>query len=159
MPSTPFALVLSEDEIAALADEAVADLARRVARRAFRPLGGSHPAGAPPAPRTAGGSSPSSGTRSGGSSPSSGSSASSPSSASSAEDPLATLHALAHLQRALARQIDRTAARAAHAGAGYPELGQACNMTRQGARRRWPGLVPGTAAAVPTRTPTAEPQG
>ena len=26
-------------------------------------------------------------------------------------------------------------------GAGYPQLGRACNMSRQGARRRWPGLV------------------
>ena len=120
MSSTPFALVLSEEEIAALADEAVADLARRVARRAFRPLGGAHPAGA-----------------------SSGSPAAVASPVTPGDDDaLAHLHALAHLQQALARQIDRTAARAARAGAGYPQLGQACNMTRQGARRRWPGLVP-----------------
>ncbi|MBC3839276.1 hypothetical protein GXW82_00940 [Streptacidiphilus sp. 4-A2] len=38
---------------------------------------------------------------------------------------------------------DQAATAAAREGAGYPQLGAACNMSRQGARRRWPGLVPG----------------
>ena len=64
-------------------------------------------------------------------------------------DALATLHVLAHLQRAIARQADRAAERAAESGAGYPQLGRACNITRQGARRRWPGLVPANGAVPP----------
>ncbi|WP_059010653.1 hypothetical protein [Streptomyces specialis] len=57
-------------------------------------------------------------------------------------DALALLHALVHLQRAVDRQLDRAAEHAARAGAGYPDLGEVCNISRQGARRRWPGLVP-----------------
>ena len=105
MPGTHFTVVLSEDEIARIADAAVADLAARLAHRAFRPL--ADPAQSPET------------------------------------DALATLHALAHLHRAVERQADRTAASAARAGAGYPQLGRACEISRQGARRRWPGLVSG----------------
>jgi hypothetical protein len=107
MPGTHFALVLSETEIAAVADATVADLAHRLASRAFRPLGdpGVLPGGA------------------------------------EESDALAQLHALVHLQRAVERQVDRAAEHAVDVGAGYPQLGQACNMSRQGARRRWPGLV------------------
>ncbi|RAJ63587.1 response regulator [Streptomyces sp. SUK 48] len=54
---------------------------------------------------------------------------------------LAHLHLLTHLKRA----VDELEAEAAHwaadAGAGYPQIGRASNMTRQGARRRWPGLL------------------
>ena len=107
MPGTHFALVLSEAEIAAVADATVADLAHRLATRAFRPLGDPEllPGGA------------------------------------AESDALAHLHALVHLQRAVERQVDRAAEHAVDVGAGYPQLGQACNMSRQGARRRWPGLV------------------
>ncbi len=54
---------------------------------------------------------------------------------------LARLRVLTYLQLAVAQQCDQTAARAASSGAGYPQLGQAAGLTRQGARRRWPGLV------------------
>ncbi|QKW18356.1 hypothetical protein HUT16_04110 [Kitasatospora sp. NA04385] len=56
-------------------------------------------------------------------------------------DHLARLRVLAHLQWAVAQQCDQTALRAASSGAGYPQLGQAVGITRQGARRRWPGLI------------------
>ncbi|KUL47459.1 response regulator [Streptomyces sp. A1499] len=43
--------------------------------------------------------------------------------------------------RQATERLQRDAAvAAAHAGAGYPQMGAACGLTRQGARRRWPGL-------------------
>ncbi|MER5817034.1 response regulator [Streptomyces californicus] len=60
-----------------------------------------------------------------------------------AEDPsyaLTVLHVLDQLQRATERLQRQAATDAARAGAGYPQIGAACDMTRQGARRRWPGL-------------------
>ena len=107
MPGTHFTLALSEAEIAGIADAAVADLARRLAHRAFRPLGDTH---APPTTPVE-------------------------------TNPLACLHALMHLQRAVERQVNHEAELAAQAGHGYPQLGHAYNMSRQGARQRWPGLV------------------
>ncbi|MFF8510770.1 response regulator [Streptomyces sp. NPDC015492] len=57
-----------------------------------------------------------------------------------AAEALTMLHLLEQVQQA-AEQLQRNAARsAARAGAGYPQIGAACGMTRQGARRRWPGL-------------------
>ncbi|MEU1458183.1 response regulator [Streptomyces avermitilis] len=59
------------------------------------------------------------------------------------EDPaqaLALIHVLDHLQQATERLKREAAIAAARAGAGYPQIGAACGMTRQGARRRWPGL-------------------
>ncbi|WP_208828118.1 response regulator [Streptomyces ficellus] len=53
---------------------------------------------------------------------------------------LAMLHMLDHLQQATERLQREAAVAAARAGAGYPQIGAACGMTRQGARRRWPGL-------------------
>ncbi|MFD9060704.1 response regulator [Kitasatospora purpeofusca] len=53
---------------------------------------------------------------------------------------LSLLHVLEHLQHATERLQHEAALTAARAGAGYPQLGAACGMTRQGARRRWPGL-------------------
>ncbi|MCY0960228.1 response regulator [Streptomyces sp. H27-H5] len=53
---------------------------------------------------------------------------------------LAHLHLLDQLQQAAERLQRDAAVTAARAGAGYPQLGAACGMTRQGARRRWPGL-------------------
>ncbi|MEU2455358.1 response regulator [Streptomyces sp. NPDC012765] len=53
---------------------------------------------------------------------------------------LARLHVLDHLQQAAERLQRAAAIDAARAGAGYPQIGRACGMTRQGARRRWPGL-------------------
>ncbi|MGV2919606.1 response regulator [Streptomyces alfalfae] len=53
---------------------------------------------------------------------------------------LALLHVLDHLRQATERLQRDAAVAAAHAGAGYPQMGAACGLTRQGARRRWPGL-------------------
>ncbi|MFG2721898.1 response regulator [Streptomyces sp. NPDC048416] len=53
---------------------------------------------------------------------------------------LALLHVLVQLQQS-AERLQRSAAEgAARTGAGYPQIGEASGMTRQGARRRWPGL-------------------
>ncbi|WP_231977073.1 response regulator [Streptomyces sp. 2323.1] len=54
---------------------------------------------------------------------------------------LARLHALAYLDRAVGRCARQLAQEAAGNGANYPQLGQAWGISRQGARRRWPGLV------------------
>ncbi|MFF2862805.1 response regulator [Streptomyces rubiginosohelvolus] len=53
---------------------------------------------------------------------------------------LTLLHVLDQLQQATERLQREAATDAARAGAGYPQIGAACDMTRQGARRRWPGL-------------------
>ncbi|MFJ4834332.1 response regulator [Streptomyces sp. NPDC088747] len=53
---------------------------------------------------------------------------------------LTLLHVLDHLKQATERLQQEAAVTAARAGAGYPQIGAACGMTRQGARRRWPGL-------------------
>ncbi|OON83039.1 response regulator [Streptomyces tsukubensis] len=55
------------------------------------------------------------------------------------------------MQRALERRARQEAAGAARAGATYPQLGEAWNMSRQGARRRWPGL-----AFAPSPAPTPD---
>ncbi|GAA2367375.1 hypothetical protein Cme02nite_28910 [Catellatospora methionotrophica] len=60
---------------------------------------------------------------------------------SSREAALARLEVLFKLQTSVNRQITSAATEAATAGANYAQLGAACNITRQGARRRWPGLV------------------
>ncbi|MFD9464935.1 response regulator [Streptomyces sp. NPDC060027] len=53
---------------------------------------------------------------------------------------LALLYMLDQFQQAAERLQRGAAVSAARAGAGYPQIGAACGMTRQGARRRWPGL-------------------
>ncbi|WP_392961245.1 response regulator [Streptomyces sp. LN245] len=53
---------------------------------------------------------------------------------------LAVLYVLDQLQQAAERLQRDAAVSAARAGAGYPQIGAACGMTRQGARRRWPGF-------------------
>lgn len=58
-----------------------------------------------------------------------------------AAEALARLRVLAHLTQAVDRCAAEEAATAARFGANYPRLGQAWGITRQGARRRWPGLV------------------
>ncbi|WP_328584535.1 response regulator [Streptomyces sp. NBC_00370] len=55
--------------------------------------------------------------------------------------PLGRLRVLAYLDRAVERCAREEAAEAVRAGAGYPQLGTAWGISRQGARRRWPGLV------------------
>ncbi|MFI0151323.1 response regulator [Streptomyces lydicus] len=54
---------------------------------------------------------------------------------------LARLSALAYLARAIDLCADRQAQEAAENGAKYPQIGQAWGISRQGARRRWPGLA------------------
>jgi hypothetical protein len=54
---------------------------------------------------------------------------------------LALLAALTAAEREVARLAATAAERAAEYGADYPDLGNATGMTRQGARRRWPGLA------------------
>lgn len=118
MPGIHFDVVLTETEIADLADRVTEDMARRLARRAFRPLDA-----VPPDESQA----------------------------------LAELHAVLHLQRAAARLADRLARAAAAAGAGYPDLGAALEITRQGARKRFPDLLDRPAAEVPaTAIPPAD---
>lgn len=54
---------------------------------------------------------------------------------------LASLRALAYLGRAVEECAAEAARTAAQEGAGYPQLGRAWGVSRQGARKRWPGLV------------------
>lgn len=115
MPGKHFAVVLPEDEIAALADAGVRDLAEQLAHRAFRPLALE---------------------------------SSLPDALSEGES-LALLHALTHIQQAVVRQEEEAARHAVRTGAGYPQLGQASNLSRQGARRRWPGIVPADKPELP----------
>ncbi|MFD4573362.1 hypothetical protein ACFWNK_12945 [Streptomyces sp. NPDC058417] len=78
---------------------------------------------------------------------------------------LAHLHLLTYLQAAVDRLEADRAGRAAAAGAGYPQIGRASNLTRQGARRRWPDLLdpsdrttgPPRTAQPPETAPSAEP--
>ncbi|WP_309505840.1 response regulator [Streptomyces pyxinae] len=65
------------------------------------------------------------------------------------DDPLTCLRILSHLRRAVGECADQVAAAAARAGASYPQLGEAWGVSRQGARKRWPGLV--FTAEPPTR--------
>ncbi|MFH8468421.1 response regulator [Streptomyces sp. NPDC017991] len=102
MPGKDFALRITPQETATIADATVGDLAQRLARRLVE---------APSSPAS--------------------------------DDPaqaLALLHVLDHLKQASERLQQDAAVAAARAGAGYPQIGAACGMTRQGARRRWPGL-------------------
>ncbi|MEU4094279.1 hypothetical protein [Streptomyces sp. NPDC026673] len=108
MPGTHFAPRLPDEELAALATDAVDDLARRMARRVLRPLA---------LPGTA------------------------DEDTQARAEALAYLHTLNLLQQAVERLENLAAEQAAAAGAGYPQIGRACNISRQGARRRWPGLV------------------
>ncbi|MGW6843330.1 response regulator [Streptomyces sp. NPDC054958] len=115
MPGINFHLRTTSKETAAVADAAVADLARRLALHLQTDL-----------------STPTADDR---------------------ETALVRLHLLDHLQQAAERLQRGAAADAARAGAGYPQIGRACGMTRQGARRRWPGLFNHTDEA-PTEQPT-----
>ena len=70
---------------------------------------------------------------------------------SGAEEGDAALHrlrVLAHLSHAVKRRAAEEAARAARAGLGYPRLGEAWYVSRQAARRKWPGLVFATPASA-----------
>lgn len=54
---------------------------------------------------------------------------------------LLRLQILAGVKLAVRHLEDQAAHAAAASGAGYPEIGRAVSMSRQGARRRWPGLI------------------
>ncbi|MGY5117596.1 hypothetical protein ACWC2H_17325 [Streptomyces sp. 900105755] len=54
---------------------------------------------------------------------------------------LLRLRVLTDVKQAVRHLEDQAAHAAAESGAGYPEIGQAVSMSRQGARRRWPGLL------------------
>ncbi|MEW2291285.1 hypothetical protein ABZ719_01060 [Streptomyces sp. NPDC006743] len=60
---------------------------------------------------------------------------------------LERLRLLTGVKQALRQLEDQAARTAAAGGAGYPEIGRAISISRQGARRRWPGLI--TASAPP----------
>ncbi|RAJ44715.1 response regulator receiver domain-containing protein [Kitasatospora sp. SolWspMP-SS2h] len=111
MPGKNFVLRSTPQETAAIADAAVARLARRLVAELLQENGGE------------------------------------------LRQALSTLHVLNQLQQAAERLQRDAAATAARAGAGYPQLGSACGMTRQGARQRWPGLYDHSDEA-PTETPT-----
>ncbi|MFF8727193.1 hypothetical protein ACF073_11965 [Streptomyces sp. NPDC015171] len=66
---------------------------------------------------------------------------------------LLRLFVLANVKQAVRHLEDQAALTAAASGAGYPEIGQAVSMSRQGARRRWPGLVTNR-AHHPSHRPT-----
>ncbi|MEU9027167.1 response regulator [Streptomyces sp. NPDC048383] len=74
-----------------------------------------------------------------------------------AEDPnpaLVLLHVLEQVRQTAEGLQRDAAADAARAGAGYPQLGNACGISRQGARRRWPGLYDHVPDGKPHPTPT-----
>ncbi|MER7839078.1 hypothetical protein ABTY98_25165 [Streptomyces sp. NPDC096040] len=54
---------------------------------------------------------------------------------------LLRLRVLTGVKEAVRHLEDQAAHAAAASGAGYPEIGRAVSMSRQGARRRWPGLI------------------
>ncbi|MEV6604147.1 hypothetical protein [Kutzneria sp. NPDC051319] len=54
---------------------------------------------------------------------------------------LATLNALLAIRDSAEQLAASAALSAAQQGADYPEIGAAAGMTRQGARRKWPGLA------------------
>lgn len=116
MPPDRFSAMSSEDQITVLVDAAVTDLAWRLAALAMRPHPLPSASGHTDAP-------------------------SRPDETGPVPDALTRLHALEHLRRAAERLACETARTAARAGAGYPQLGEACGISRQGARKRWPGIV------------------
>ncbi|MFJ8043341.1 response regulator [Kitasatospora sp. NPDC096147] len=63
-----------------------------------------------------------------------------PTGAGAAAPALGLVHVLDRLRLAAEHLQREAAVTAARAGAGYPQLGAACGLTRQGARRRWPGI-------------------
>ncbi|MFH8793731.1 response regulator [Streptomyces sp. NPDC017941] len=165
MPGTNFVLRASPQETAAIADAAVGHLAQRLARRLIETPAPAGPGGGPVPGGPAAGASAASCAAvdfSAASGPAVNfSAASGPAMDFSAADvlpldcpgfgdgsapgegperALALLHLLDHLQQATERLQREVAVAAARAGAGYPQIGAACGVTRQGARRRWPGL-------------------
>lgn len=66
---------------------------------------------------------------------------------------LVRLAVLARVKQTVRHLEDQAAHAAAAGGAGYPEIGRAVSMSRQGARRRWPGLIT-TSTHRPAPQPT-----
>lgn len=66
---------------------------------------------------------------------------------------LVRLRALARVRQTVRDLEDQAAHAAAESGAGYPEIGRAVSMSRQGARRRWPGLITNTHRPATQTTP------
>ncbi|MBV2356325.1 hypothetical protein KUM39_18395 [Streptomyces sp. J2-1] len=64
---------------------------------------------------------------------------------------LVRLRVLARVKQAVRSLEDQAAHAAAVSGAGYPEIGEAVGISRQGARRRWPGLITTGAHPAPAR--------
>ncbi|MFK4148398.1 hypothetical protein [Streptomyces sp. NPDC004065] len=64
---------------------------------------------------------------------------------------LARLQVLVGIKQAVRHLEDQAARAAAADGAGYPEIGRAASMSRQGARRRWPGLITNSTPRPPYR--------
>lgn len=128
MSGNRFASPIAEGEMEALACASVDALARRLAAQVFAMVASERPD--TPGPLAREGPELDPGT-------------------ADDDHALLRLRVLAYLARAVEERANEEAARAVDAGAGYPELGAAWNMTRQGARRRWPGLV--FTAAPPTR--------
>lgn len=54
---------------------------------------------------------------------------------------MALLGALERMRAAVVERAELAARTAADAGADYVEIGEAVGITKQGARRRWPGLA------------------
>jgi CheY-like chemotaxis protein len=129
MPRNDFASLSSEVETARLANESIDELARWPADHVF--AAASRPATSTVSLSAPSATSATSGRRQNG-------------------DALCGLRIPAHLSRAVERRASEEAARAAEAGAGHPQPGNAWHVTRQSARRRSPGLV---CTATPTSRP------
>ncbi|MFC4031190.1 response regulator [Streptomyces polygonati] len=118
---------LDHGALTALAERAVEDLARRLATQAFPTADGPGDGAGEAAGRLDDGSGADRGGAPGG--------------GPTADDPLARLRVLSYILRAVDSRAAQEASAAARRGATYPDLGRAWGITRQGARRRWPGLV------------------
>lgn len=114
----PPTLRSGHDQLNSLAEQAVDDLARWLATEALHDRQTPHPGSGQGTPPRGG----------------------NPSDERAAEA-LARLQALSYILRAAESRATQAASAAALGGATYPDLGRAWGITRQGARRRWPGLV------------------
>ncbi len=72
---------------------------------------------------------------------------------------LARLRALREIRTVAEQLADRTVAAAGTRGAGYPQLGDAWAITRQGARKKWPHAVSAPTPERARRTPGAPRRG
>ncbi|MFI0238627.1 hypothetical protein [Streptomyces sp. NPDC016845] len=70
---------------------------------------------------------------------------------------LSRLYMILQLRGALDRLEYQAAQDAVAAGAGYPQLGGVLNITRQGARNRWPDLITHPSHTAAPSTPPRSP--